>query len=390
MEKTIKTYKGVYNPAKNTGVYGISLVRNPAMEGIAIALAEAQVEVKFATVDTEQRILMGLVMEPDKPIYRNQDGHEFYVTFDADTVKELAHGFFRGGFHKNSSIEHDDASRIEGVTFVESWLVSDPEKDKSANFGFSYPVGSWMATMKIDNDQVWENYVKTGKVQGFSIDAMVSLEEVPNENNKFNFSMSTIKDAIKELLIELGIAKKPEGDEVIGQTDVKLGAIKTEDGKITIEYDGEAMAVGGNVWVTADDQTKVPVPVGEHKLEDGTVLVVTEEGIIAEVKAVEVAEESAPADLSDPVTTAPTAQDVRDLTSAAKSILVKYTEATAKLDEVTTKLADTEARLAKAETTIIEMGEAPAAKPVRQAPAAAAPTTKKGRILDAIQNANSN
>jgi len=167
----MKTYLAKFNPKVNGGVYAISLVENPAMEGLFIALSK-QEEIKFAEVDKEQRILMGLVLEPNKPVYRNQGGEEFNIVFNEETIKELSHNFFKLGYQQNSTIEHEKENKIDGVTFVESWIVEDSEIDKSANFGFSYPKGSWIATMKVDSDEVWNNYVKTGKVQGFSVDAL--------------------------------------------------------------------------------------------------------------------------------------------------------------------------------------------------------------------------
>src|SRR5690606_13333655 len=168
------TYQATFNPGKNDGVFGISLVDDPAMEGLFVALKNETIQLK--EIDKEQRILIGLVLEPDKKIYRNQDGQEFNLVFDADTIKELSHHFFKSNYQKNSTIEHE--SPIEGVTFVESWIVEDTKIDKSANFGLSYPKGSWIATMKVDSDDVWNNYVKNGKVKGFSVDAMIDLKQI--------------------------------------------------------------------------------------------------------------------------------------------------------------------------------------------------------------------
>ena len=132
------TYEAVFNNTKNKGVFSISLVNDPAMEGLFVALSK-ETEIKLAEVDTEQRILMGLVLEPNKPVYRNQNGEEFNIVFKEDTIKELSHNFFKAGHQKDSSLEHD--SSIEGVTFVESWIVENSAIDKSANFGVSYPKG---------------------------------------------------------------------------------------------------------------------------------------------------------------------------------------------------------------------------------------------------------
>lgn len=74
--------------------------------------------------------------------------------------------------------------------------------------------------------------------------------------------------------------------------EVKLEQMKLADGVTVIEADSfdPEMAV---VIVTEDEQ-KIPLPVGEYELEDGRILVVAVEGIIAEVKEAPAQEEEAP------------------------------------------------------------------------------------------------
>ena len=114
--------------------------------------------------------------------------------FSAETIKDFSQNFFQSGFQLNSKLEHDEP--IEGVTFVESWLVENPKVDKSAAFGLEYPKGSWLVSMKVDNDDIWNNYIKTGELKGFSIDGMVELEEVTLKSNiemsKNNKNISSI------------------------------------------------------------------------------------------------------------------------------------------------------------------------------------------------------
>ena len=75
--------------------------------------------------------------------------------------------------------------------------------------------------------------------------------------------------------------------ELLGM-EVKLGTRKLDDGVTTIE--AEEFEAGFQVVIVTEDEQKIPLPVGEYKLEDGLVLVVAEEGLIAEIKE-EVAEE---------------------------------------------------------------------------------------------------
>ena len=188
----MKTFEAKFKESSD-GVFAISLVTSPATQENFIALSEQKDIVQLTEVDKEQRILMGLVLQPDQLIYRKQDDVEFNIVFSADTIKELSHNFFKSGFQLNSKLEHQE--QIEGVTFVESWLVENSDIDKSANFGMKYPKGTWMATMKVDNDDIWNDYIKTGKLKGFSVDAMVDLQEV---NFKSNINMSTEKKTLLE------------------------------------------------------------------------------------------------------------------------------------------------------------------------------------------------
>jgi hypothetical protein len=358
----MKTYQAKYNPLLNKGVYGISLVENPAMEGLFIALSKNE-PLQLKEINKEQRILMGLVLEPNKPIYRNQNGEEFNIVFNEETIKDLSYGFFKNNNHGNSTIEHDVKQNIKGVTFTESWIVENPKIDKSTNFGFEYPKGSWLAVMKVDSDEIWNDYVKTGKVQGFSIDAMLSLEEV---NLKTNIEMSNTNTLLEKILLALTPSKK-----------IQLGSMMLADGSLKIEWDGEVLSEGLSVWVMADDGTKVPVPVGEHPLEDGTILIVEVEGIAKEIKPAveEVPQEEEPAPAQD-LNDGKVSNDAKiasEIESAIKSILIKYTAQ--------------EQRIVELENQVTELGKQPSEKKIVNTSTVKvdlSKMTKQERIFNAI------
>lgn len=155
----------VDDTAENHGIDAISLVEKPAIEIDFVSLAE-DVPVQLA-VD-EKRMVIGAALVPDKPIYRNRDGMEFYIYFSKSTIAQLQEKFFRNSNHHNATLQHSEP--VNGVYVVESWIVEDPERDKSQVYGLSVPRGTWMVAMKIDNEELWEDHVKTGKVKGFSIE----------------------------------------------------------------------------------------------------------------------------------------------------------------------------------------------------------------------------
>ena len=308
----LKTYEAFFKQ-DSEGVFSISLVNDPATKETFIALSE-QKEIKLAEIDKEQRILMGLVLQPDQLIYRKQGDEEFNIVFSSDTIKELSHNFFKSGFQLNSKLEHEEP--IKGVTIVESWLIEDSKIDKSANFGMNYPKGTWMATMKIDSDDIWNNYVKTGKVQGFSVDAMVDLKEV---NLKSNIEMAEEKKTFMEQLMvalaEVGLVKKEKPEKIELSYEVLLGMV--ESGDITIEYEGDTLQVKDAVWVTQNEE-KVVLPDGNYPSDLGVIVVA--EGAVVEIQA----EVAANTDTTVPAPAAPL--PAASLEPAIKSLLAKFSD----------------------------------------------------------------
>jgi hypothetical protein len=72
--------------------------------------------------------------------------------------------------------------------------------------------------------------------------------------------------------------------------EVKLETMRLSDGVSTLEAD--AFEAGQPVFILTEDEQRIPLPVGEYELEDMRILVVIEEGVIAEVReAAEVEEE---------------------------------------------------------------------------------------------------
>ena len=149
------------------GIEAISIVESPAIEQNFLALKSD--EIKLAEVSKEKKILMGALLIPNKPIFRNSDDKDdYYIYFSKETVVKASQLYLTNGNQNNSTLEHQH--ELNGLSLVESWIVDDPKMDKSNKYGFNVPVGTWMGSIKVNNDEVWKDYVKTGKVKGFSIE----------------------------------------------------------------------------------------------------------------------------------------------------------------------------------------------------------------------------
>lgn len=189
------------------GIEAISIVENPAIEEDFIALKEQQ-RLEFAEADREKKILIGPLLIPNKPIYRKSGDDEYYIYFSRDTVRKASQLFLKNGNQDQSTLEHQ--VKIDGLTLVESWIVEDKEKDKSAFYGMDVPLGTWMGTIKVDNDEIWNEYIKSRKVKGFSIEGyFADKAESPQEKGiedklssweqaEADFILSEVKAIIKK------------------------------------------------------------------------------------------------------------------------------------------------------------------------------------------------
>ena len=159
------------------GVEAVSLVNSPAIESPFIALNKQ--EIKLAEISKERRLLMGALLIPNKPIYRKSGDDEYYIFFSKDTIAKASQLYLQNGNQSEATLEHD--AELKGLTLVESWIVEDKAKDKTALYNLDVPVGTWMGSVKVENEDVWNDYVKTGKVKGFSIEGYFAdrLESKP-------------------------------------------------------------------------------------------------------------------------------------------------------------------------------------------------------------------
>ena len=182
------------------GVEAISVVENPAIEEDFIALKSQ--EFKLAEVDKERRILMGALLIPNKPIYRKNGEDEYYIYFSKDTVSKASQMYLMQGNQNNATMEHQYA--LSGLSLVESWLVEDKVHDKSVKYGMDLPLGSWVGSVKVNNDEVWNSFVKKGIVKGFSIEGFFAdrmerpKEEIKEDLSKEDIQVQQIIDIIKE------------------------------------------------------------------------------------------------------------------------------------------------------------------------------------------------
>lgn len=171
--KKLPIYSLVIDPKDDTGVDFVALVDKPAIEKNWMAFGKEEVSLKFVTASQERRIVTGALMIPDLPIYRKDTQlGEYYVFFTKETIWQIVQKYFKNGFTSNVNMMHDGGMVAKDVFMVESFQVDSSRGIKSPECLGNLPEGTWVGTFKVDNDEIWNEYIKTGVFNGFSVEGI--------------------------------------------------------------------------------------------------------------------------------------------------------------------------------------------------------------------------
>lgn len=268
------------------GIDFVSLVDFPAIESNWVAFNQ----VKHFRFDKEKQMLYGAILIPNKPIYRNDNGLEYYVVFEEEEITNLVRKFQAQGKTVNLNYQHKKDSQIENAIIQEIWLTGS--NDKSKDFGFDFPVNTAMVGVYIGDKKFWNEEVKTGNVRGFSIEGWLDME---------------IKNKIQNM------------------NKQKFVSATTKSG-VVVSTEAEAFAVGVEVYTENESGEKGSVPDGEHELENGSVITVEGNKITAMTEAPEQVDEEMAEVIQkavEPVTAALSAQ-IKELTEKLTALEVKF------------------------------------------------------------------
>lgn len=287
----METYVVKFNPNKNKGVYAISLVNDPAIEEFFVQMSK-EYDIKLAEIDKEKRLFMSPVLIPNQKILRvDENGNPFNIVFEADTIEMAQQAFQKRGYQNESTLEHDINLKLDGVTFVETWIKKDNVHDQSVIKGFNQPIGTWFTIFRVDDDEVMAK-IESGEIKGVSIDGAFELDE--NSQLKTDMNLETILTAIKE------------GFDSLKAKDVKLGKQVTIDDQAMF-FEGDALAVDTPVF--ANEEMTEAIADGTYETETMTVVVVdgkiseltekVEEELKEEEEKVEMADDSVEAKVNE-------------------------------------------------------------------------------------------
>lgn len=165
---------------EETGIDFVALVESPAVERDFQAFNTTQ---RFAIQDEEKRVVSGVAMIADMPIYRRDAIRgEYYVVFDKESIFKIAKKWARSNKY-DSVNEHHETPIQEGVSLFESYLV-DRERGVMPPKGYEDVAdGSWFVSYLIDNEDVWQR-VKSGEFKGFSVEGVFDFVSELSEDLK--------------------------------------------------------------------------------------------------------------------------------------------------------------------------------------------------------------
>ena len=272
MKKKIKKY--IVSADDSLGL-AMSVVNRPAVESDFQFFSEQKLE-KFVGVEGERRMIYGCALRPDFPIYRNDGKEEYYLEFTKESVDKISKNYFKMGFQSSWTEGHKE--EVEGLTITESWIKESMTMDKSIALGLdaNLPLGSWFIGCYCENDEIW-NAVKDGTYHGFSIEAIVGIEEFSKqEQNTNNMNIETndmFWDKLKNILKDTFSKKveEPTVEELAansGFTNVDDYQKEVEAVKSELE---EQNAEEQTVEPTVEPTVEEPKPAEEPKVDEPVV-----------------------------------------------------------------------------------------------------------------------
>lgn len=315
------------------GMLRISLVDLPAVESDFQKFGKRTL-VKMA--DEEKRLIVGVVMRADFPIYRADAEHgEYYTRFSAATIRQMAEKYLAENRQNRVNLMHC-GEEVRGVQMVQLF-IKDSAKGISPKGFEDIEDGSLFAEFHIADEEIW-NWIKEGILRGFSLEGFFEMHETNKESN-----MST---KLKKLLAKLL---------------VKNAAITTDKGVIT--YDGE-LEVGKDVYLLHEDGEITDVEDGEYTAEDGRTIVVVDSRV-SEIR--EAAEPKAEVEAAEPVNE-PEGEiaddvDIHNLAAEVERIKGELEHKKEEIAELKDRVAALEGKADNTEETLRNMS---AAKPAHE------------------------
>lgn len=333
--------------SEDDGIITVSLVDDPAVESdfVSFARYSAQQMQLFSLSDTSEHLITGCLMKADTPIYRNDNGYEYYIVFSKETIKTMAQKMLSDGSFKNIDTQHNGKLLPHGALTLTELYVKDSNKGIDPNF-VDVPDGSLMITFKVNDESIWQECVGGDYLNGFSLEGFFDTKQIDFSKNKKNKTKS-FKMRIKELLRRML---------------AQFGEVSMDE--LTLYYEGDGELTVGTVVTDIDGN---PVADGEYHNEEMTVKVMD-----GKVDAIEYIEKEEP--VEEPVDDEQTNEELEEEPvvdePVGSDVVVDEPETVEDVVEdvvdIEKELADLRSMIEELKNRIDELVSEPVAQPIEE------------------------
>ena len=283
---------------EETGMMKISLVDDPAVMSDFLAFDNKRKMQMYSVTDDEKRLVRGVVMRADFPIYRRDERMgEYYIIYKPETIRAMAEKYLAESRQNDVNVMH--STDVDGVQMVQ-WFIKG---DGVSVTGFDdIADGSLFAEFHILNDEVWEA-VKSGEYKGFSLEGFFDL--APERDKQ------TVEEIVDDLdgqfssmfksLFKRNMSKINRFKAALAKLLAVFGNVTTDKGVLAWDGD-EDLKEGDAVFIEDQEGNRTDAPDGDYITPDNKTIVVVD-GKVSEIRdpEAEVAPEEAPANEEEEV-----------------------------------------------------------------------------------------
>lgn len=266
---------------EETGMMKISLVDDPAVMSNFQTFDASRRMQMFSVADEEKRLVYGVVMRADFPIYRRDGFGEYYIIYRPDTIRRMAEKYLADGRQNAVNIMHE--TDVDGVQMTQ-WFIKDTGRGVVPSGFEDIADGSLFAEFHVTNDDVW-NAVKSGEFRGFSLEGYFDL--IPDND------LSSVEEIVEDLdgkferifkqtIINKNMSKINRFKAALAKLLAAFGNVTTDKGVLAWDGD-EDLKAGDPVFIEDADGNRETAPDGDYITADNKTVVVAD-GKVSEIR----------------------------------------------------------------------------------------------------------
>lgn len=270
---------------EETGMFKISLVDDPAVMSNFLAFDNNRKVQMYKVENEEKRLVRGVVMRADFPIYRyDKRFGEYYIIYKADQIRIMAEKYLLESRQNDVNLMHEQNSDVEGVQMVQYFIKGNGVSVE----GFEdIAEGSLFAEFHIVNDEIW-SAVKEGTYKGFSLEGVFDL--VPETDAKRTEEIvDSLEGAFSKFLNntkQITMGRLNRFKAALLKAFAEFANVTTDKG--ILAWDGEDdLKVGDQVFIEDAEGNRTPAEDGDYVTDENKTIVVAD-GKVAEIRDPEV------------------------------------------------------------------------------------------------------